>query len=272
MAVRRTASSPTTSRRLRRITTSTSAIAAISRTLRSRFRQTTRVAASSTRAAANGTTAAGLQNCAGVTYDQPVSQGAYASTPFDAQRDTATNLNWEFAHNGLNDDLQALYVVGSDLDTPYGLYGSPGADPAQATTNYSCGTTLSDWSDAVADRRDLSGSIRSALQSRPHDAAHVAVIGWELQPGDRDQQSDGRSDPLELPGQPKPAVLDREGWRTRDRSTRHRSYASLRTRCTLPGLSTNRSTASSGSRSTSCMTTRPASTSTTRTRSTSRTW
>ncbi len=82
-------------------------------------------------------------NCAlPVTMNQPVSQGAYASTPFNAGRDTATNLHWGFAHNGLNDDLQALYVVGSTVADPYGPYGVSGADPSQATLQYT-GTTLS---------------------------------------------------------------------------------------------------------------------------------
>ena len=69
--------------------------------------------------------------------NSPVSQGAYTSNPFAALRDTAANLNWQFQHNGLNDNLQMLYVVGTGLEAPYGLYGTYQADPAQASTNYS---------------------------------------------------------------------------------------------------------------------------------------
>ncbi|HXN08750.1 MAG TPA: carboxypeptidase regulatory-like domain-containing protein [Candidatus Acidoferrales bacterium] len=60
--------------------------------------------------------------------NQPVSNGAFSSANFAAGRDTATNLHWSFGHNGLNDDLQALYVVGSTLSGPFGPYGTVGAD------------------------------------------------------------------------------------------------------------------------------------------------
>jgi len=69
--------------------------------------------------------------------NQPASQGSYGSTPFNAGRDTAANLHWGFQHGGLNDDLQALYVTGTTSASPFGMYGTFNADPAQASTNYS---------------------------------------------------------------------------------------------------------------------------------------
>ena len=89
-------------------------------------------------------TAGGSQLNCGISYilNQPASQGAYASTPFNAGRDTAANLHYTLEHNGLNDDLQALYVVGTTVATPYGPYGVYGADPSQATLQYT-GTSLS---------------------------------------------------------------------------------------------------------------------------------
>ncbi|MDQ6767486.1 MAG: TonB-dependent receptor [Candidatus Eremiobacteraeota bacterium] len=77
-------------------------------------------------------------NCAQANIlNQPVAQGSYGSTPFNAGRDTAANLHWGFTHNGLNDDLQALYVTGTTLSAPFGMYGTASADPSQASANYS---------------------------------------------------------------------------------------------------------------------------------------
>ena len=60
--------------------------------------------------------------------NQPVSNGAFGSTPFNFGRDTAANVHWAFAHNGVTDDLQALYVIGSTRAVPLGPYGTVGAD------------------------------------------------------------------------------------------------------------------------------------------------
>ncbi len=67
------------------------------------------------------------------SLNTPVSLGAYGSFPFSAARDTATNLHWSFGHGALNDDLQALYVVGTGLQAPYGQYGVSTADPFQVS-------------------------------------------------------------------------------------------------------------------------------------------
>ncbi len=84
-----------------------------------------------------GTTGATPLNCSVANgLNTPVSLGAYGSNPFASQRDTVTNLHWALQHNGLSDDLQALYVVGSAWEAPYGMYGTPMADPTQASLNY----------------------------------------------------------------------------------------------------------------------------------------
>ncbi len=103
------------------------------------------------------------------------SAGPYGANPFAAQRDTATNLNWEFAHNGLNDNLQALYVVGSGLDTPFGMYGTPGADPAQATTNYSCGNC---WNAATGQTLWPTGAFYYGQVGRPFNPALLTPLTW----------------------------------------------------------------------------------------------
>ena len=63
-------------------------------------------------------------------FNMPVSQGAWQSfvNPSAAIRDTVTNLHWTIEHNGLSDDLQALYVVGG-TGNPF-LYAGTGMDPA----------------------------------------------------------------------------------------------------------------------------------------------
>jgi len=114
----------------------------------------------------------------------PVSIGSYASTPFVANRDTATNLNWEFAHNGLNDNLQALYVVGSGVNDPYGMYGTPGADPAQATTNYSCGNC---WNAATGKTLWPTGVIYQGQSGQPYNPALMLPLTWPSSGGSFNQ-------------------------------------------------------------------------------------
>ncbi len=63
------------------------------------------------------------------TLSAPLSQGSYASTVYAADRDTVTNLNWTFGHGGLQDNLQALYVVGSTVTPNFQQYSGPNVDP-----------------------------------------------------------------------------------------------------------------------------------------------
>src|SRR5579872_602312 len=64
------------------------------------------------------------------TFNVPISIAAWQNfvNPYSAIRDTVTNLHWAIPHNGLQDDLQALYLTGG-TETPF-LYAGPGLDPA----------------------------------------------------------------------------------------------------------------------------------------------
>jgi hypothetical protein len=69
-------------------------------------------------------------NCsAAQTMNMPISQGSWQSfvNPSSAIRDTVTNLHWSINHNGLQDDIQGLYVVGG-TGNPF-LYAGTGLDP-----------------------------------------------------------------------------------------------------------------------------------------------
>lgn len=77
----------------------------------------------------NGSTE--LQDCSlAFTRNIPISQAAWQGfvNPYAAIRDTVGNFHFSIAHNGLQDDLQALYVVGGTA-TPF-LYAGQGLDPA----------------------------------------------------------------------------------------------------------------------------------------------
>jgi hypothetical protein len=84
-----------------------------------------------------GNSGGGFVNCSiANVLNQPVSQGSYASNPFAAERDTVTNLHYTLTHNGLNDDLQGLYVVGTISSYPYALEGTFNSDPSQTSGVY----------------------------------------------------------------------------------------------------------------------------------------
>ncbi len=61
--------------------------------------------------------------------NMPISQGAWQSfvNPYAAIRDTVGNFHYAIEHNGLSDDVQALYLVGG-TETPF-LYAGTGIDP-----------------------------------------------------------------------------------------------------------------------------------------------
>lgn len=63
-------------------------------------------------------------------FNVPISQAAWQGfvNPYASIRDTVTNLHWSIPHSGLQDDVQALYVVGG-TQTPF-LYAGTGLDPA----------------------------------------------------------------------------------------------------------------------------------------------
>ncbi len=64
------------------------------------------------------------------TMNMPISQGAWQSfvNPSANIRDTVTNIHYTIDHNGLQDDLQGLYVVGG-TGNPF-LYAGTAMDPA----------------------------------------------------------------------------------------------------------------------------------------------
>lgn len=64
------------------------------------------------------------------TFNAPISTAAWQGfvNPYAAIRDTVGNFHYTFEHNGLQDDLQALYLVGG-TETPF-LYAGTGLDPA----------------------------------------------------------------------------------------------------------------------------------------------
>ncbi len=57
----------------------------------------------------------------------PVAIASFFSNPYASERDTVSNFHWSLSHNNLNDDLQALYVVGATF-TP-NFYAGQGIDP-----------------------------------------------------------------------------------------------------------------------------------------------
>jgi hypothetical protein len=68
--------------------------------------------------------------CAAQTLDRPISQGAWQNfvNPYVAIRDTVANFHYAVEHDGLADDLQALYLAGGTW-TPF-LYAGNKIDPA----------------------------------------------------------------------------------------------------------------------------------------------
>ena len=80
------------------------------------------------------------------TLSVPISQGAYGSNIYAAERDTVTNLHWTFNHgvNALQDDLQALYVIGNTVTPNYDQYSGVNVDPVlycEEIGTSGCGTS-----------------------------------------------------------------------------------------------------------------------------------
>ncbi len=72
-----------------------------------------------------------VQNCSVPhIWNMPISQGSWQSfvNPSSSIRDTVANLHYTIDHNGLQDDLQGLYVVGG-TGNPF-LYAGAFIDPA----------------------------------------------------------------------------------------------------------------------------------------------
>jgi hypothetical protein len=124
-----------------------------------------------------------LINCSVANImNQPVTNGSYGSTPFNAGRDTTANLHWSFEHGGLNDDLQALYLTGTTAADAYGLYGVVGADPSQASTNYSGDGTVGFGPNAQA-LTWPTGSFYYGQTGQPYNPALLTNLTWPTSQG-----------------------------------------------------------------------------------------
>ncbi|MBC5808534.1 MAG: hypothetical protein DLM53_10630 [Candidatus Eremiobacter antarcticus] len=112
-------------------------------------------------------------NCA-VANDlsQPQSIAAYGVNPFNATRDTVANLHWTLNHAGLNDDVQALYMVGTTAAAPYGKYAGFQLDPSIYTA-YSGGVIgpngENDWP---------TGTFYRGVVGQPYNPALLTTLTW----------------------------------------------------------------------------------------------
>jgi hypothetical protein len=108
--------------------------------------------------------------------NEPMSQGALFSNPFNAGRDTVTNLHWSFVHNRLKDDLQAEYLVGTTFAAPFGMYGTTGADPAIATqfSGFFGGAGLN----ANGQLTWPTGSFYQGRVGQPYNPAQLITLTW----------------------------------------------------------------------------------------------
>jgi hypothetical protein len=119
----------------------------------------------------------GYLNCSKPnSLSQPQSLAAYSDLPYTAQRDTVANLHWTLTHHGLSDDLQALYVVGSTVSAPYGMYGTYNSDPNVSTftsnTGYN-GTSL----------LFPTGAFYRGAVGQPYNPALLTPLTWPTSGG-----------------------------------------------------------------------------------------
>ncbi len=119
----------------------------------------------------------GFLNCSVAnSLMQPQSLAAYSDIPYTAQRDTVTNLHWTLQHNGLSDDLQALYVVGSTMSAPYAPEGTFNSDPTVSTFTSNTGfngTNLT-WP---------TGSFYKGNAGQPYNPALLTPLTWPTSGG-----------------------------------------------------------------------------------------
>jgi hypothetical protein len=112
------------------------------------------------------------------TLTQPQSLATYSDIPYTAQRDTVANLHYTIAHNGLNDDLQALYVVGSTISGPYSPYGTFNSDPAVATT-----TSGDSYNAATGQLLFPVGFFYTGLAGKPYNPSLLMPLTWPTSGG-----------------------------------------------------------------------------------------
>jgi hypothetical protein len=107
----------------------------------------------------------------------PISQGSYGSNTYANERDTTTNLNWSFAHNGLNDDLQALYVVGYTLTPQYDQYGA-GPTTDGALNCEEIGTACTSTPGVFGPILWPSGTLYRAPVNTAYNSADNSLLTW----------------------------------------------------------------------------------------------
>jgi hypothetical protein len=121
----------------------------------------------------------GFLNCSVANVlQQPQSLAAYADIPYTAQRDTVTNLHWSIAHNGLNDDVQALYVVGSTNSAPYAPEGTYNSDPTVSTFTSNTG-----YNPATGQLLWPTGSFYKGMAGQPYNPALLTPLTWPTSGG-----------------------------------------------------------------------------------------
>ncbi len=100
----------------------------------------------------------------------PVSIGSYFSNPYATIRDTVANLHWSLSHNGLNDDIQALYLTG--LTESPNFYAGQGVDPnASGAPNFGVngGPFTIDWP---------VGTLYQGQLGAPYDPTKNLLLTW----------------------------------------------------------------------------------------------
>ncbi len=106
-----------------------------------------------------------------LTLNMPISHSVYWGlvNPSAAIRDSVLNLHYLVQHNGLNDDVQALYDVGSTAN-PFAYSGGM-LDPAfaDATTTNAAGQTVVAWP---------SGALYRGALGQPYDPNQFLTLTW----------------------------------------------------------------------------------------------
>ena len=127
-------------------------------------------------AAGGGFTGGAILNCGQANnLTAAISQGLYNNNDYADERDTVGNFHWLFSHNGLQDDLQALYVVGMTISPNYDAYGGGAkVDPALFCEEAACSIgnpnpTSIDWP---------TGQVYTGGVGKPYDPSKFLTLTW----------------------------------------------------------------------------------------------
>ncbi|MDQ2817329.1 MAG: carboxypeptidase regulatory-like domain-containing protein [Candidatus Eremiobacteraeota bacterium] len=101
----------------------------------------------------------------------PISQGVYGSNGYGIERDSVANLHWTLPHNGLDDDLQALYVMGYTSTPQYNLYSGQFIDPSlnAAEIGFVSPKGLIQWP---------TGALYQGSPNQPYNPANTLTLTW----------------------------------------------------------------------------------------------